>query len=102
IRSHPQSSAVIRGPLAPAERTPPDFESRLDHVALIGGEDDAQLIAYDSAGEVVGSIGLWADPDGRLYLTADYEDGYAETVITDSRVRTEATLALEVIARRTE
>jgi hypothetical protein len=80
----------------------PDFAERLDHAELTGSDSEAQIIAYDVAGEVIGTIALWVEPEGQIYLASDYSDGYAETIVADGRARTDSTLPHEVIAARAD
>jgi hypothetical protein len=84
--------------------TPPDsFANRLDHAELLAnGDHDVQLVAYDHAGEVIGTIALWVDERGAHHLESDYDDGYASTVVIDGRDRTMSTLSGEVIAARAQ
>ena len=81
-------------------RAPPDFGATLDRTEFSGIDTEVQLVAFDAEGEVIGMIALWVEPDGRIILTSDYADGYAETVMVDGRARTEATLPPEVITTR--
>jgi hypothetical protein len=82
--------------------TPPTFADRLEHAEFIGSDSDAQIVAYDHAGEVMGTIALWVEPNGQIYLASDYGDGYAETVVIDGRARTDSTLPAEVITARAD
>lgn len=62
---------------------------------------DVQLVAFDTDGEVVGSVALWSE-DGRLHLASDYADGYEETVILDGRARRTSTLPDGIAAERAQ
>ena len=81
---------------------PPEFEQALDHVELVRSDSDAQIIAYDGDGDVIGTIALWVEDDGRIILASDYADGYAETVMSDGRASTESSLPPEIIERRAD
>lgn len=79
---------------------PPDFTETIEHTEFYGTETEAQFIAFDAHGEVIGTIALWIEDDGRLVLASDYADGYAETVVADDHASTEANLPPSVIRRR--
>lgn len=86
-----------------SSEAPRALGDQLNHTELTGGANDMQLVAYDHAGDVLGSIALWTDPDGTTWIVSDYGDGFSQVMITpDGEVSTEATLPSEVIAARAE
>jgi hypothetical protein len=52
---------------------------------------DVQLVAYDTAGEIIGSVALWT-VESRMYIASDFEDGYDEIEIIDGRASRTSTL----------
>jgi hypothetical protein len=63
---------------------PPDLSDRIDRTEFYGTSTEAQLVAYDSAGEVIGTLAIW-EAEGEIILASDYGDGYAEIVVVDGR-----------------
>lgn len=98
----PGRSGRDRSPTITAPEPPVDFTEAIDHAELIGTETEAQIIAYDSEGEVIGTLAIWSEDDGRIILTSDYADGYAETTVRDGAASTDTTLPPEVIQRRAD
>lgn len=82
------------------DHAPLDFTAVIDHAELTRSDRDLQIVAYDRRGEVIGTIALWVEPGGEIFLASDYADGFAETMVTDGRARTEATLPSQTIKRR--
>lgn len=52
------------------------FAHAFDRVETLQ-DGDAQILAYDAAGTVVGSLAVWQDTRGRVHVSADYGDGSA-------------------------
>jgi hypothetical protein len=86
----------------PTDLAPPDFGAQLDSVEFIDGGEDVQWVAYDASGEVIGSIALWVDEHGHIYLASDYGDDYAEVVVVDGEATIDATLPPDVTSERAE
>jgi len=57
----------------------------IDRVETIA-DGDAQLVAYDAAGVVIGTLAVWQDSRGRIHITADYSDGSAKLVVVDGEL----------------
>ena len=84
----------------PTEVAPPSFDRDLVRAELVSSDTDAQLIAFDVAGIVLGSIAVWVDDDGQVNLVADFGDGCVTTTIIDGRTATESTLAPGLVQHR--
>jgi hypothetical protein len=90
---------------SPTARTPPpppddDFVDRLAQVEVVSGDGEAQLIAYDTAGEVIGMVAMWPGERGTYHLEVDFADGWLSTTVVDGREQTTTTLPGDVLARR--
>lgn len=93
--------ALLAALTATAEE-PDNLAAAIEQAEITGTESEVQIVAFNARGEIVGTIALWLEPDGRLVLASDYADGYAETVVTDRRAQTEATIPPEAIAARAD
>lgn len=79
------------------------FTAQLDRAEVVDSGDDVQMIAYDRQGAVIGSIALWAEPDGTVWTVSDYADGFSLVVVhPDGRVRLDGTLAPVLVEERAE
>lgn len=82
---------------------PTDFDVQFERSEAVAGEDELQLIAYDRAGEVIGTIAFWVEPDGATGVLSDYGDGYAVVLISpEGEVHTDTTLPREVVSERAD
>jgi hypothetical protein len=66
----------------PPTQPPSDVADQVTRSEVVPDDSGVQVIAYDSMGAVVGSIGYWVDSGGTIVIVSDFSDGYSETRVT--------------------